>query len=118
MVTSKPVGTKKVRKGDKVLVLAGNNRGQTGTVLSCRGDKVVIQGLNMRKKHIKRTQEAPKGRIVEIEKPIHVSNVKVCVEGDTGAKLKVRTDKHGQRQLVYSKGDKEVVYRSVKKPKE
>lgn len=117
MMTSKPTGTKKVRKGDKVLVLSGNNRGQTGTVLTCKGDKVVIQGLNVRKKHLKRTQDAPKGRIVEIERPIHISNVKVCVEGDTAAKLKVRQDGQGQRQLVYSKGDQEVVYRSVKKPK-
>lgn len=117
MMTNKSTGTKKVRKGDKVLVISGNHRGQTGTVLSCKEDRVIIQGLNLRKKHLKRSQQVPQGRIVEIEKPIHVSNVKVCVEGDVSAKLKVRTNEQGQRQLVYTQGDQEVVYRLVKKPK-
>ncbi len=83
---------KKIRKGDRVVAIAGNNKGLMGTVLSRKGDKVVVQGLNVRKKHVKKSQEAPKGRIVEIERPIHISNVKVCVEGDTAAKLKVRTE--------------------------
>jgi large subunit ribosomal protein L24 len=109
--------SKKIRKGDRVIALAGNNKGQTGIVQSCQGDKAVVQGLNVRKKHVKRSEEAPKGRIVEIEKPIHISNLKVCVDGDTSAKLKVRTDEQGQRQFVYHNGTQEVVYRSVKKPK-
>lgn len=115
-VESKTQG-KKIRKGDRVLAIAGNNRGLIGTVLSRKGDRVVVQGLNVRKKHIKRTQEAPKGRIIEIERPIHISNVKICVEGDNAAKLKVRTDEQGQRQFVYQQDDQEVIYRSVKKPK-
>lgn len=109
--------TKKVRKGDRVVAISGNNRGLMGTVQSRNGDKVVVQGLNIRKKHVKKSQEAPQGRIVEIERPIHVSNLKVCVEGDTAAKLKVRTSKKGDRELVYKQGDQEMVYRSVKKPK-
>lgn len=109
--------TKKIRKGDRVVAISGNNRGLMGTVQSRNGDKVVVQGLNLRKKHVKKSQEAPKGRIVEIERPIHVSNLKVCVEGDTAAKLKVRSSKEGDRELVYKQGDQEKVYRSVKKPK-
>lgn len=113
----KPSQSKKIRKGDRVVAIAGNSRGQIGTVQSLDGDRVVVQGLNVRKKHVKKSQEAPKGRILEIEKPIHISNLKVCVEGDTAAKLKVRMNEEGDRQLVYKKGDQEVVYRSVKKPK-
>lgn len=109
--------SKKIRKGDRVVAIAGNNRGQMGTVQSRNGDRVVVQGLNLRKKHIKKTQAAPKGRIVEIEKPIHISNLKVCVEGDTAAKLKVRSNEEGDRQFIYMKDDQEMVYRSVKKPK-
>ncbi|WP_068467478.1 50S ribosomal protein L24 [Candidatus Protochlamydia phocaeensis] len=112
-----PSKSKKIRKGDKVVAIAGNSRGMIGTVQSRQGDRVIVQGLNVRKKHVKRSQEAPKGRIVEIERPIHVSNLKVCVEGETAAKLKVRTNEQGHRQFVYNKGDQEVVYRSVKKPK-
>lgn len=109
--------SKKVRKGDRVVAIAGNNKGLIGTVLSRKGDRVVVQGLNMRKKHVKRSQEAPKGRIVEMERPIHVSNLKVCVEGETAAKLHVRMNEQGDRQLVYYQGDQEKIYRSVKKPK-
>jgi large subunit ribosomal protein L24 len=114
---NKPSGSKKIRKGDTVVAIAGNSRGQIGTVQSRKGDQVIVQGLNVRKKHVKRSQEAPKGRIVEIERPIHISNLKVCVEGETAAKLKVRSNEQGHRQFVYNKGDQEVVYRSVKKPK-
>jgi large subunit ribosomal protein L24 len=103
----KPSGSKKIRKGDNVLVIAGNNKGKTGIVQFCKGEKIVVQGLNMAKKHIKKTRDVPQGRIVEIERPIHISNLKLCVEENLAVKLKVR------RQ-----GDQEVIYRSVKKPKE
>jgi large subunit ribosomal protein L24 len=109
--------TKKIRKGDRVVAISGNDKGLIGTVQSRKGEKVIVQGLNLRKKHIKKSQEAPKGRIVEIERPIHVSKIKVCVDGDTAAKLKVRTNEQGDRQYVYKQGDQEMVYRSVKKPK-
>ena len=109
--------TKKIRKGDRVVAISGNNRGLVGTVQSRKGDKAVVQGLNLRKKHVKKTQEAPQGRIIEIERPIHISNLKVCVEGGTAAKLKVRISQEGDRELVYKQNDQEMVYRSVKKPK-
>lgn len=109
--------SKKIRKGDRVVAIAGNNRGLMGTVQSRKGDRVVVQGLNVRKKHVKKSQDAPKGRIVEIEKPIHISNLKVCVEGDTASKIRTRTNKDGDREFIYKKGDQEIVYRSVKKPK-
>ncbi len=68
--------SKKIRKGDKVIAIAGNYRGQFGTVLSCVGERIVVQGLNIRKKHVKKSQQNPHGGIVELEKPIHVSNLK------------------------------------------
>ncbi len=108
---------KKVRKGDRVVAISGNNKGLVGTVQSRKGDRVTVQGLNLRKKHVKKSQDAPKGRIVEIERPIHVSNLKVCVEGDTAVRLKVRNNEQGDREFVYKQGDQEKVYRSVKKPK-
>lgn len=67
---------KAIRKGETVYVIAGNERGKTGTVLAYTGERVLVQGLNMRKKHVKRTQASPNGGIVEREMPIHVSNVK------------------------------------------
>lgn len=107
--------SKKIRKGDKVIAIAGNDRGKTGTVLTCIGDKVLVQGLNVRKKHVKASQQNQRGGILEIEKPINVSNLKVCTNDETPVKLKVRTTKKGERELVYKSDDKEVVYRSLKK---
>ena len=72
--------TKKMRTGDRVIAIAGNEKGRDGVIKSFHDDRAVVQGLNMRKKHIKKTQEAPKGRIVEMEKSIHVSNLKLYVE--------------------------------------
>lgn len=112
-----PKESKKIRKGDRVVAIAGNNRGLIGTVLSKKGDRVLVQGLNMCKKHIKRSQQVPQGRIIEMEKPIHISNLKVCVEEGISAKLHVRANEQGDRQLIYYQGDEEKIYRSVKKPK-
>jgi len=108
---------KKIRTGDKVVAIAGNNRGLTGTVLSKQGDKVIVQGLNVRKKHVKPTQDNQKGGIVELEKPIHVSNLKVVSADDKPLKLKVHAKKSGERELVFKEGSKNVVYRSIKKSK-
>lgn len=105
----------KIRKGDQVIAITGNDKGQIGTVLSRKGERAVVQGLNVRKKHVKATQNAP-GSIISLEMPIHISNLKICVEGKP-VKLKIRTSEEGERQFVYQKGDQEVVYRSVKKPK-
>ena len=107
--------SKKIRKGDKVIAIAGNNRGQSGTVLSCSGDKVLVQGINMRKKHVKPSQQNQKGGILEIEKPLHISNVRVCSKNDVPVKLKVREAKNGERELVYNDNGSDVLHRSLKK---
>lgn len=106
---------KKIRKGDKVVGISGNSRGLTGTVLSCSGDKVLVQGLNIRKKHVKPNQQNQRGGIIELEKPIHVSNLKLCNTEDQPVKVKVRTAKTGQRELVYKVDGREVLHRSLKK---
>lgn len=112
---TKAQGSKKIRKGDKVIVTTGNYGGQVGTVLKRVGDKVIIQGINMRKKHIKRSQQNPKGSIITIERPVHVSNVQLCVGENTPVKLKVQVDKKGNRSLYYFEGEREVIYRPIKK---
>jgi large subunit ribosomal protein L24 len=107
--------SKKIRKGDKVIAISGNYRGKTGTVLSCSGDKVVVQGLNVRKRHMKGQRDRP-GQILQIEKPINISNLKLCTADGMPVKLRVRTDDAGERQLYYKDGAEEVLYRAVKKP--
>jgi len=68
---------KRIKAGDEVVVIAGNFRGDRGKVLqvSPRDQRVLIEGINKRKHHEKKTQENPDGAIVERESPLHLSNV-------------------------------------------
>jgi large subunit ribosomal protein L24 len=107
--------SKKIRKGDKVLITSGNYKGQSGTVLSCAGEKVVVQGINVRTRHMKGRGEQ-KGQKITIEKPVHISNMRPCGADNKPLKLKVRLDEQGARQLYYNKdGGAPVVYREIKK---
>lgn len=114
-VEKKLSACKKVRKGDKVVVISGNSRGQSGTVLSSDGHRVIVQGLNIRKRHMK-GQGDRKGSIISLEKPIHVSNVKVCTADSKPVKLKIRQNETGEKELFYVDGNSNaVLYRSLKK---
>lgn len=95
------------------MVMSGANRGSQGTVLSCKEDKVLIQGVNFRKKHIKRSEANPNGGVIELERPIHISNVRVCTPEGKPVKLRVRSDSEGNRELYYLDGDKSVTYRVI-----
>jgi len=111
------MSNKWIRKGDTVAVIAGNERGQTGKVLQRSEDRVVIEGLNIRKKHVKPKQKMQPG-IVEMEGPIHISNVSLCNASGKPIKVKVKLGKEGSKQLVYQDEGKEVVIRDVKKKKD
>ena len=80
----------KIKKGDTVIVITGKDKGKTGNVLSILKDKdrVIIQGINIIKRHRKATQENP-GKIEEIEAPVHISNVS-HVDPDNGKPTRVR----------------------------
>lgn len=64
-------------KGDKVIVIAGRDKGKSGTIQKVlpRTNRVVVDGVNVRKKHQKPTQQNPEGTIVEVYAPIDASNV-------------------------------------------
>ena len=91
-----------IRKGDKVIVISGADKGKTGVVQKAlpKLDKVVVEGVNVRKKHRKPTQSNPEGSIVDIYAPIHVSNValidpktkkatRVGIKVENGKKIRV-----------------------------
>ena len=107
--------SKWIRRGDRVLVIAGNDKGKSGEVLSRSEERLIVQGVNVRKKHMKRTQQTQGGRIVEMEMPINASNVCMCDKDGNSLNLRMRVGKKGERDLVFGKGEKETVYRSVKK---
>lgn len=109
--------SKWIKKGDRVLVLAGNDKGKSGEVLARSEERVIVQGVNVRKKHMKPTQQTQGGRIVEMEMPIHVSNVVICDKEGNALKVRVRVRDNGERELVYGQKGQETVYRSVKRMK-
>jgi large subunit ribosomal protein L24 len=67
----------KVRKGDTVIVIAGNDKGKKGAILRVEPaeSRVVVEGVNLRWKHKKPTQKDPKGERLQREFPVHASNV-------------------------------------------
>ncbi|HEX8391124.1 MAG TPA: 50S ribosomal protein L24 [Longimicrobium sp.] len=92
-----------IRKGDRVKVISGNYKGQEGTVLRVEPDKsrVVVDGVNRRKRHMKPSQTNPEGGIVEFEAPIHVSNV-MLLDPASGEPTRVRREAgaDGRRERV------------------
>eukprot|EP00316_Scyphosphaera_apsteinii_P002892 CAMPEP_0119310278 /NCGR_PEP_ID=MMETSP1333-20130426/18533_1 /TAXON_ID=418940 /ORGANISM="Scyphosphaera apsteinii, Strain RCC1455" /LENGTH=119 /DNA_ID=CAMNT_0007314433 /DNA_START=21 /DNA_END=380 /DNA_ORIENTATION=+ len=69
-----------VRTGDNVQILAGNDKGASGKVISINKKKgtVTVEGINMQSKHMKPMKEGDTGRILKREAPIHISNVRVA----------------------------------------
>ena len=103
-----------IKKGDRVLVMTGNDKGRTGTVLRRKGERIVIQGINIRKKHVKRQAQMQTPSIIEVEMSIHASNVCVCDEDGKALSLKVKQTKK-EKELIYAKGEKEVSFRTIRK---
>ncbi len=98
---------RKIRTGDTVLVTSGRNAGQQGTVrlnLPQR-DRVVIEGVNIVKKHLRQGRARQAG-IVEVEAPLHVSNVRlVCPECGQPTRVGVRADDDGKNERYCKKCD-------------
>jgi large subunit ribosomal protein L24 len=86
-----------VRAGDLVKVISGNHRGSEGKVLQVLRSKgqVLIEGVRMIKKHVKRSQDKPNGAIIEREGPIHISNVKLLEKA--AAQPKAGTKAKGEK---------------------
>ena len=79
-----------VRKGDNVEVISGNFKGSSGKVLEviARKERVLIEGVRMIKKHLKKSQDNPQGKIAEREGPVHISNVRLLERGEKATKKK------------------------------
>jgi large subunit ribosomal protein L24 len=84
-----------VRKGDQVEVISGNFRGSTGKILEVlpRKQRVLIEGVRIIKRHLRKSQDNPQGKIAEREGPIHISNVKVLERGEKASKTKAAKEK-------------------------
>jgi len=83
-----------VKKGDQVEVISGNSKGSSGKILEVIPSKqrVLIEGVRIIKKHLRKSQDNPQGKIAEREGPIHISNVKL-IEKKAATKTKAKSKK-------------------------
>ena len=92
----------KIKKGDKVVILAGKNKGQHGTVSKVlpKSDKVLVDGVNIAVRHRKPTQQNPQGGIERSEAPLHITN-DALQDPKTGKPTRVRMEtKDGKKVRV------------------
>ncbi len=100
---AKRVGSMKIVKGDRVRVIRGNARDEEGTVLRVIIDKrrLVVQGVNMRKRHTRPSEKNQEGGIITFEAPIHVSNV-MLIDPASGepSRVRTRTESDGRKERI------------------
>ncbi|MGE5429700.1 MAG: 50S ribosomal protein L24 [Syntrophomonadaceae bacterium] len=106
----------KIHKNDNVMVISGNSKGKTGKVLKVfpKLNRVIIEGVNLRKRHTKPNQRNPQGGIVEKEAPINASNVmimdpkankparigmQIIIDEKTGKQKRIRVSRHSGEML-------------------
>ena len=95
----------RIKKGDKVLVIAGKDKGVTGTVLNVntKTGRVTVEGVNRVKRHTKEenTQRGAKvGGILTVEAPIHYSNVMLLADDDKATRIAVRSNEDGKNVRI------------------
>lgn len=96
-------GAGRIVRGDLVRIIRGNYRDAEGTVLRVlrRSSRVVVQGVNMRKRHTRPSQANPEGGIITFEAPVHISNV-MLVEPATGepSRIRIRVEPDGLKERI------------------
>lgn len=101
----------KLRKGDKVIVISGKDKGKTGIIQRAYPslNKVVVEGINVKKKHIKPSQTHPEGSIVEVYAPLDASKVMYYDEKTKkGTRLGYSVNADGNKVRISKKTKKEV----------
>jgi large subunit ribosomal protein L24 len=99
----------KIRKGDRVVVLAGKDKGRQGAVLKVfpKDERVLVEGLNIAQRHTKPSQGDPQGGIKNKEAPLHVSNVAVVDSKGKPTRVGFRQD--GDKKVRFAKTTGEVI---------
>ena len=94
----------RIKKGDNVIVLAGNDKGKTGKVLSVAPaeNRAIVEGVNLVSKHTKPSPKHPQGGIVKQEAGIHVSNLQL-IDPSKGGPTRVGYKFDGERKIRYAK---------------
>jgi large subunit ribosomal protein L24 len=99
-----------IKKGDKVIVITGADKGKTGIVQRAypKLEKVVVEGINIKKKHRKPTQQNPEGSIIDVYAPVHVSNV-ALIDPKTKKATRVGIKEVKGKKVRYAKKSGEVI---------
>ena len=93
------MAAQKIKKGDKVVVLSGKDKGRSGEVVKAmpKEGKVIVSGINVHARHRKPTQQSPQGGIERKEAPLHVS--KVAIATADGRPSRVRFEERGGKKV-------------------
>ncbi len=106
-----------IKKGDMVEIIAGDNKGATGRVLHVypEKNKVVVQGCNIAKKHVRPSRRNPQGGRISVEQPIHISNVlPINPKSSTGSRVHYQEHKDGSKRRVAADGTEIGIVRKAK----
>lgn len=106
-----------VKKGDMVEIIAGDHKGATGRILRVITDKgkVVVQGHNIAKKHVRPSRKNPKGGRISVEQPISISNVlPLNPKSNKASRVHYKTDSDGSKKRVAIDGSEIGVIRRAK----
>ena len=100
---------RKLKTGDKVVVVSGSNKGKEGKITKTLENRVIIEGVNLVKKHLKPKNNNGTGEIVEVEAPIHSSNV-MLVDPKTKkpTKVKIEKDNKGKKIRISKKSNEKI----------
>lgn len=101
----------RLRCGDLVQVMTGRSKGKSGKILRIDRSKerVVVEQVNLVKKHLKPTQDKPHGGVQDVEASIHWSNVQIlCPKTNTPDRIRVTRDKDGKRQRMTVKSGQKI----------
>ncbi len=100
-----------IKKGDNVMVIAGNDRGRSGRILEVTVEKrrAIVEGVNMVSKHTKPNAKYPNGGIIKKESGIHISNLKIIDSTGKPVRTGRKIDENTGKSVRYSKKSGEVI---------
>ena len=101
----------KLKKGDIVVVIAGDSKGQQGKILSIdlNKNRVIVEGINIVSRHTKPNAKSPQGGIVKKEASVHISNLMLVDASGNPTKVGKRFDETANRLVRYSKNTEEII---------
>ncbi len=106
-----------IKKGDTVEIITGDHKGATGRVLRVIPEKnrVIVQGHNIAKKHVRPSRKNPQGGRISVEQPIHISNVlPVNPKSSKGSRVSYKISKDGSKKRVATDGNEIGVVKRAK----